>query len=455
MVTCTSDPKARNSGYAGIPVKGGDSDWRMAVPAFADELKFQSGTPTRVVTFSLKARAAITMGGRKADAATWFDGSTGALTTSDSYPTVAFIDEYAKEHPVKGDIGKTWALTLPENNYLYEEKATNAGPPAGWTSTFPHSLRAKDGSGNADPEFYEQWSSSPFADTYLTKIAETAVSKLGLGSGAGTDYLGISYSSVDYVGHAFGPRSREIQDILVRLDQDLGELFAYLDGNVGRGNYVVALSADHGVAPIPEDLKKFGDDAGWLNMAEVRERVESAIEKLNYSKPAIAGVTDSTFYFSGDVYDHLRKDPATMKAVVEAIESVPGVSGYYLREEVEDRPATSNPIRAAYTNSYFPGRSGDLVVVPKPYWPVTYFVPGTQREGGTTHGTPYYYDQRVPIFFMGWGIQPGHYHGNVTPADIAPTLASLCGITLATRDGHVLSEALVHHSPASSKSKAE
>jgi predicted AlkP superfamily pyrophosphatase or phosphodiesterase len=455
MVTCTSDPKAKNSGYAGIPVKGGDSDWRMAVPAFADELKFQSGTPTRVVTFSLKARASITMGGRKADAATWFDGATGALTTSDSYPTVAFIEEYAKEHPVKGDIGKTWALTLSENNYLYEEKATNAGPPAGWTATFPHPLRAKDGTGNADPEFYEQWSSSPFADTYLTNIAETAVSKLGLGSGAGTDYLGISYSSVDYVGHAFGPRSREIQDILIRLDQDLGELFSYLDSSVGRGNYVIALSADHGVAPIPEDLKKFGDDAGWLNMAEVRERVESAIEKLNYPKPAIAGITDSTLYFSDEVYDRLKKDSATMKAVFEAIESVPGVAGYYTREEVEGRTATNNPIRAAYTNSYFPGRSGDLVVVPKPYWPVTYFTPGRQREGGTTHGTPYYYDQRVPLFFMGWGIQSGHFHGNVTPADIAPTLASLCGITLATRDGHVLSEALIHHSLASSKSKAE
>jgi predicted AlkP superfamily pyrophosphatase or phosphodiesterase len=455
MVTCTADPNAKDFGYAGIAVKGGDSAWRMSVPAFADELKFQSGTPTRVVTFSLKARAAITMGGRKADAVTWFDGATGALTTSDSYSTVAFIDEYAKAHPVKSDIGKTWALMLPERAYLYAEKATNPGPPAGWGPAFPHPLRAKDGSGNADPDFYEQWASSPFADTYLTQLAEAAIGKLGLGKSLGTDYLGVSYSSVDYVGHEFGPRSREIQDMLVRLDKDLGELFSYLDSNVGRGNYVVAFTADHGVAPIPEDMKTSGADAGWLNMADVRERVETVLTTFNSTKPAVAGITDSELYFSTGVYDQLKRDSGAMQMVIDAIQGVPGVAHVYRREEIEDRPATSNSIRRAFANSYFPWRSGDLIVVPQAYWPVTYASAGKKREGGTTHGTPYYYDQRVPLIFMGWGIQPGQYHGDVTPADIAPTLASLCGITLSTRDGHVLGEALAHRSPNQAKPKPE
>jgi predicted AlkP superfamily pyrophosphatase or phosphodiesterase len=455
MVTCTSDPNAKNIGYAGISVKGGDSLWRMAVPAFADELKFQSGKPTRVVTFSLKARAAITMGGRKADAAVWFDSPTGSLTTSDAYPVAVFVDEYAQAHPVKDDIGKTWSPSLPESAYLYDEKATNTGPPSGWSTSFPHALRPKDGSGNADPEFYEQWSSSPFADTYLTQLAKTAVSKLNLGKGSGTDYLGVSYSSVDYVGHAFGPRSREIQDMLVRLDKDLGDLFAYLDANIGRGNYVVAFSADHGVAPIPEDLKKFGDDAGWLNMADVREHVESALKPFHVPQPAIVGITDSELYFLPAVYDQLKADPGAMQAAIDAIQSVPGVARVYRREQVEDRPTSTNPIRTAFSNSYFPWRSGDLIVVPKPYWPVTYFAAGKQREGGTTHGTPYYYDQRVPILFMGWGIQPGQYFGEVTPADIAPTLAALCGITLSTRDGRVLGEALTHNAPAHAKPKPD
>jgi predicted AlkP superfamily pyrophosphatase or phosphodiesterase len=441
-VTCTSDPKAKNVGYAGISVKGGDSAARMAVPAFADELRFQGNGATRVVTFSLKARAAITMAGHKADAVTWFDGSTGAWTTSNVYGAMPFVEDYAKANPVKSDLGKTWGLSLPESAYFYDEKATDAGPSAGWGLTFPHPLRGKDGSGEADREFYEQWSSSPFADTHLTQLAETAVDSLGLGQGGGIDFLGVSYSSVDYVGHEFGPRSWEIQDILVRLDQDLDELFAHLDKKVGRGNYVVVLSADHGVAPIPEDMKKTGADAGWLEMGDVRTGIEKALEPFSIAKPAVAGVAGSDIYFVPGVYEQLKSDPAAMRAVMDAIQSVPGVQRVYRSEELEDRPATKSPTRSAFAAGYFAGRSGDLFVVPKSYWPVDYTAPGKQRDGGTTHGTPYYYDQRVPVLLMGYGIQPGEYLEEITPADIAPTLASLCGITLATHDGHVLADAL-------------
>src|SRR4029077_10919722 len=111
-----------------------------------------------------------------------------------------------------------------------------------------------------------QWETSPYADTYLTKLAELSVDQLGLGKSGGTDFLGVSYSSPDYVGHSYGPRSWEIQDILFRLDRDLGELFAHLDDEVGRGKYVVALSADHGVVPVPEDSQKAGLDAGVLHI---------------------------------------------------------------------------------------------------------------------------------------------------------------------------------------------
>jgi hypothetical protein len=108
MVTCTSDPKAKNIGYGGLAAGGGDSAWRMETPAFAEELKFQSAGPTRVVTFSLKARAAISMAGHQADAAVWLDGRTGAWTTSSAYTVAPFVEEYAKAHPVKADIGKTY-----------------------------------------------------------------------------------------------------------------------------------------------------------------------------------------------------------------------------------------------------------------------------------------------------------------------------------------------------------
>jgi predicted AlkP superfamily pyrophosphatase or phosphodiesterase len=440
MVTCTADPNAKNSGYAGAAAKGGDTAWRMLVPSFAEELKFQTGGATRVVTFSLKARAAITMAGHKADAATWFDG--GGWMTSSAYGTMPFVEDYAKAHPVKADYGKTWRLSLPESAYWYDEKATGAGPPEGWELSFPHALRGKAAAAEPDAAFYEQWASSPFADTYLTRLAETAVDQLGLGKSGATDFLGVSYSSIDYVGHEFGPRSREIQDILITLDKDLGDLFAHLDKKVGRENYVVALSADHGVVPIPEDMAKTGADAGILHLPDVQEKIEKALEPFNYPKPAIVRIADSGIYFAPGLYDRLNQDGTAMEAVSDAALSQPGVAAVYWSDEIEGRPATQDPIRTAFADGYFAGRSGDLFIVPKPYWLVDGTPAGKTRTYGTGHGTPYNYDQHVPILLMGYGIQPGDYYREVTPADIAPTLATLCGITLAPRDGHVLAEAL-------------
>jgi predicted AlkP superfamily pyrophosphatase or phosphodiesterase len=452
-VTCTADSKVKNLGYGSASVKGGDSASKMLVPAFADELKFQTGAGTRVVTFSLKARASITMGGRLGDAVTWFDASTGAWTTSSAYPVAAFVEEYAKAHPVSRDFGKTWARMLAASAYLYDATATGAVPPAGLGAAFPHPLRGKSDSTGPDPVFYYQWQTSPYADTYLTQIAETAVDKLELGARAGTDFLGVSYSSVDYVGHAFGPRSWEIQDVLARLDQDLAELFAHLDKRVGKGNYLVAFSADHGVVPIPEDMQKTGMDAGWLNVESVKERVEKSLEAFNYAKPAIAEVGASDVYFTPGTYDKLKNDPAALRAVLDAIQSVPGVAHVYRAEELEDRPATKSLIRTAEADNFFKARSGDLLIVPKPYWPWDFSTSTRLRQYGTTHGTPYHYDQRVPVLLMGYGIHPGEYFQAITPADIAPTLAALCGITLAPRDGRVLADALTKRVRAESATK--
>jgi predicted AlkP superfamily pyrophosphatase or phosphodiesterase len=453
MVTCTSDPdpNVKNIGYAGATAKGADTAWQMAVPAFAEELKFQTGGTTRVVTFSLKARAAITMAGHKADAATWFDG--GAWVTSTPYGRLPFLDDPAKSHPAKADFGKTWSLSLPESAYWYGERAFGAVPPDGWELTFPHPLRGKSGVGEPDSTFYEQWASSPCADTALTALAEEAVDALNLGNAAGTDFLAVSYSSVDYVGHEFGPRSREIQDVLVRLDKDLGNLFAHLDEKVGHGNYVVAFSADHGVVPIPEDMQQTGADAGVLHLPELQERIEKALEPLNYAKPAVARITGSDIYFVPGVYEKLQHDHVAMQAVLDAALAQPGVATVYRAEELRDRPAMQSPTLRAMALSYFPGRSGDLFILPKPYWLMDGTPSGKQRSYGTGHGVPYNYDQHVPVLFMGFGIQPDQYFQSVTPADIAPTLAALCGITLASRDGHVLAEAL--KKPAEARTSAQ
>jgi predicted AlkP superfamily pyrophosphatase or phosphodiesterase len=453
MVTCTADPdpNAKNVGYAGATPKGADTAWRMAVPSFAEELKFQTSGTTRIVTFSLKARAAITMAGHKADAATWFDG--GAWVTSTQYGTLPFLEDPAKSHLAKSDFGKTWSLSLPESTYLYGEKALGAVPPAGWELTFPHPLRGKSSVSEPDSAYYEQWASSPYADTALTELAEKAVDELKLGNSKGTDFLAIGYSTVDYVGHAFGPRSREIQDILGRLDKDLGNLFAHLDAKVGRGNYVVALSADHGVVPIPEDMQTTGADAGVLHLLEVQEHIEKALDSFNFAKPAVARITGSDVYFVPGVYEKLLHDHAAMQAVLDAALAQPGVAAVYRAEEVASRPATQSPTLRAFANSYFPARSGDLFILPKPYWLMDGTPAGKTRSYGTGHGVPYNYDQHVPVLLMGFGIQPGQYFQPVTPADIAPTFAALCGITLSSRDGHILAEALKKPAEASAPSQ--
>ncbi len=448
MVTCTSDPNVKNVAYAGGSTKGGDSAAKMQLPSFAEELKFQTGGGTRIATFSLKARAAITMAGHKADAVTWLDASTGAWVTSSAYgSTVPFVEEYAKKHPVSEDYGKTWSLSLPESAYFYEKQATGALAPGGWTLSFPHPLRGKDGSAAADEVFFDHWVHSPFADAYLTHLAEAAIDSLGLGKARGTDYLGVSYSTLDHVGHSYGPRSWEIQDILVRLDKDLGDLLAHLDQKVGHGNYILALSADHGVVPVPEDMASTGADAGVLSIAELQERMEKALEPFNYAKPALARITEGNVYFSPGVYARLKQAPMELHAVMDAALTQPGVAAIYRAEDLSGAVSSSSEIRTALTLNYFPSRSGDLFFVPKPYWLMDGSPAGKKVVGGTGHGTPYNYDQHVPLFLLGYGIEPGQYFSAVTPADIAPTFAALCGITLATRDGRVLAEAL--HKPAS------
>ena len=442
MVTCTSDPTIKNTAYAGGTTKGGDSAWRMLLPSFAEELKYQGGGATRIVTFSLKARAAITMAGHKADAATWFDTSTGAWVTSSQYNTMPFVEAFIRKHPVSADFGKIWTLSLPDSTYLYSEKAMGASDVDGWTAGFPHALKGKAESTAPDETFYEQWAISPFADTYLTELAEDAVDSLNLGREGATDYLGVSYSSVDYVGHTFGPRSREMQDVLARLDKDLGALFAHLDRKVGRGNYTVALSADHGVVPIPLEMATTGVDAGVLSLPTVKDSIETALLPFNFAKPAIVRMAGNDIYFADGVYDQLKQNPAAMEAALAAARKVAGVAAVFRADDLGRDDLTLSTIRTAFELSYFAGRSGDLFVLQKPYWLTTASAEGTGRHTGTGHGSPYNYDQQVPIFLMGFGIRPGEYFDEVTPADIAPTLGVLTGTTLATRDGHPLKEAL-------------
>ena len=240
------------------------------------------------------------------------------------------------------------------------------------------------------------------------RMAEDAVDKLQLGGRAGTDFLGVSFSSPDYVGHAFGPRSWEIPGCSRATRPGYWGAIAYLDRTVGSGNYVVALSVDHGVAPIPEDLQKVGLEAGWLNIGEIRAAINKSLGDNGYPKGSLAQIIGADVYFAPGIYDRLKTEPKALTAVIAAIENVPGVSSVYRAEQLENRGVTRDNLQAAEADGFMKSRSGDLLIVPAPFSPGDSSAATRPRQYGATHGTPYYYDQRVPIFFMDTGFSPAN-----------------------------------------------
>jgi predicted AlkP superfamily pyrophosphatase or phosphodiesterase len=179
-------------------------------------------------------------------------------------------------NPLAADLGKTWDRLLQESQYLGVDDGIAEAAPEGWTRTFPHVLKGKDN--KADGTYRLQWERSPFGDAYLGRFAASLVESLKLGQHDGTDVLTVGFSSTDLVGHNFGPRSQEVQDMYAHLDRTVGALLDRLDALVGRGQYVVALSADHGVTPIPEQLTVDGQDAGRINQEVVKGVIEQQLK---------------------------------------------------------------------------------------------------------------------------------------------------------------------------------
>lgn len=439
--SCTADPAVTTISY-GAPVSGGHSPWRLLVPTLSDELRAQQGTPGRVATISLKERTAIMMAGHRADAVMWFNATAGSFVTSSAYAAapVSFVADALARRPIAADHGKVWTRTLPEPSYLYSDDGLGEKPGSYWSARFPHELKGK--SGAPDGQFYDAWTKSPYADEYLGYLAVSAIDALKLGQGTTTDFLGVSFSVLDSVGHQFGPTSHEAQDVLVRLDRTIGGLLAHLDRTVGAGRYVVALAGDHGASPIPEQAAALGLGGGRLDVTGLREAVAAALETAVGPGKYEARFQGAEFIFEPRVRDRMEHDRAVVEAVRAAVRAVPGVAAAYFVTDLPAAAAAGDPVARALLANNYPGRSGDLAVVPKPYW-LFVTADGTPQPGSaTSHGTPYGYDQRVPVILFGSGVKPGEYLSDATPADIAPTLARLCGITLARRDGRVLAEAL-------------
>jgi arylsulfatase A-like enzyme len=265
-------------------------------------------------------------------------------------------------------------------------------------------------------------------------LAAEALDEMALGQGMGTDLLALGLSSLDIVGHSFGPRSHEVQDTLVRLDQLLGQLLRLLDRKVGRGRYVLALTSDHGVATIPEQLTAERTDAGRVPLAELRERLQQAIVQEIGAGNHVATILYTDIYLTPGVLEKLKGKAGALDRILAVVRGTPGVTAAFSTDQLRDPAGTTDPVARAAALSHFPGRSGQLVLVPKRNW--------INSSAGTTHGSLNDYDQHVPVVLYGAGIRPGNYDRAVTPADIAPTLAALLGLAMPAAEGRPLTEAV-------------
>lgn len=431
-VGCTADTSVRQVSYDGQGATS-DSPKNMLAPTLAEQMH-QGGA--RVVTMSIKARSAIGLAGRAADLAVWFE-DRGSWTTSSAFaPSFdPALREYIDRNPVTADYGKTWERTLDAAAYKNADDGVGERPPTGWTRTFPHPLSSAAGKPNA--AFVSLWERSPFADDYLGRMAAALVDAKALGTGPRTDFLGVSFSSLDLVGHAFGPNSHEIQDMLVRLDLTIGRLLDHLDRKLGRGSYVVALTGDHGVAEIPEQA-----GTGRATSREVGAAIDAALQPIFGPGKYMAFSAYTDIYLAPGVLDRLEQNPAATRTVLDALRALPGIA-FAFRNDAINSPAVRNdpdPIKRAAALSYHEGRSGDLIIIPKEKWIFS--------TSATTHGTLYSYDQRVPVIFFGFGTKTGRYATPATPADIVPTLAAIARVTIAGGDGRVLHDAMAPAAPS-------
>jgi predicted AlkP superfamily pyrophosphatase or phosphodiesterase len=432
-IECTDDEQSPLVTY-GRASKLSKSARRSMAPTLADELRGQK-PGARVVSLSMKARSAIGLAGRGGEAVTWFEetAGVGSFVTSRAFSPepVPAVRAFLTRDPFENDFGKSWTLRDPREVYRNPDAGVGERPRQPWTGLFPHEI--KGATDNRD-DAVALWRASPFSDAYLGRMATALVDAFKLGSRDATDFLGIGFSSSDTVGHPFGPASRELEDTVARQDDLLGALIRHLDARVGRERYVLAVSADHGVSDVPVTR-----GASRVASEDVRERIEEILIGRFGAPPVnsryIVAAGDFIRFADG-IFDRIRADPGLMTAIERAVMTIPGVDRVLRKDRLSEKSADPIVRAAALTN--FEGRSGDLIIVAKPNWPIGGRAVG---EAGS-HGSPHEYDQRVPVILFGAGIRAGRHERAATPADIAPTLARLAGIKMSKAEGRVLAEAL-------------
>ena len=441
IVTSVSDPSRR---VVGASSGRASSPHRLLGTTLADELRMSTNFRSKVIALSYKDRSAILLGGKLANLALWFDDASGAFITSDYYADALpdWAARFNAARPADRYFGARWEKAFPEAAYALAapDDRPEETPLPGGGRTFPHEITG--GLAQPGPAFYTAFTFSPFANDVLVELAKRAIEGEQLGRDEFPDLLAISLSTNDLVGHYFGPESQEVVDLTLRTDRALASLLAYLDSRPD-SDYVLALTSDHGVAPIPEYAARLKLGGRRISPTTIRQAIEDAVSARFGEGPwieasAVPLLSSGFVYLDRETLARKRLDAAEVERVAaEAALKIPGIARAYTRTQLLAGRSQEDAIARRVAASFHPTRSPDVLLVPEPFAFIS------AGRTGTTHGSPYSYDAHVPLLLFGRRIAVGTYHHACTPADLAPTLAALLGIEVPSgATGRILHEAL-------------
>jgi predicted AlkP superfamily pyrophosphatase or phosphodiesterase len=459
IVSNASDPedkpdKPRWQLFGGGAGERASSPRRLVASTLGDEIRLVNQR-SKVIGISSKDRGALLPAGRHANAAYWFSPLTGNMVSTNYYfnELPAWVARYNEARPADKYCGMEWTRLLRDTGE-YERRAGADAPP--WenigpvkdTNAFPH--RVAGSPANANRECWSVLDYSPYSNDLLVGFTQAAIENENLGRDADTDVLTVSFSANDYIGHRYGPYSHEAMDITLRTDAQIGALLDFVREKVGLQHTLVAFTADHGVAPIPEHASALGLTGGRIGNTDIlnaaRNAVRARFGRKGEDKDSTADYISETLYNANIFFNTvaLKRDGINRaeieRVVAEAVLTVPGINRAFTRTQLETGSISAGDvIGRRVLHGFHPRRSGDVILVQEPF---KYFSEGANPIPAT-HGSPYSYDTHVPLIIMGQGVAAGRYAQSATPADIAPTLASILRIQSPSNAvGRVLVEGL-------------
>ena len=403
----------------------GRSPRAILTSTFGDELSALTAGQAKVFGVSIKDRGAVSMAGH-AGKAFWFSKAAMKFVTSNYYyeSNPAWVDAWNEKGLPKSFSGQSWELLNPIDTYLFGDRDDQHWEPefAEFGRTFPHPL------GLAGTKYFSTLLTlSPPGDQITADFAKTLIDAEGLGDDDVTDFLGVSFSVTDYVGHFFGPSSLESEDNLLQLDRTLADLFAYIDAKIGLENTLIVLSSDHGAPEAPGYLKSIGMFGGVVTPKKWDTEPAAARVKKRFgiTGPLIEDYVHPYLYLSKEVLGNPEIDRVALEtAIADELVHFEAVAYAIPSSRLREGLLPDNELMRAVLNNYHPDRSGDIYMVFEPEW----FIADMDGLSVTvTHGSPWRYDTFVPILFAGFGIEPQTVSRRVHTIDIALTLSTVVG----------------------------